>query len=664
MAHDDLTLAAEFPTPDRDDWLQLVERVLDGADFDRKLVTTTRDGLRIEPLYTAADAPPPDAAGLPGFGPFVRGRRAAGAAGAGWDVRQRHRTATGNGNGNGDGDGNGDAETLNGAILTDLERGVTSVELGPGPHGSDEAANLDHLDRVLAGVHLELVTVALDFGPDAHRGAASLGALWTRRGTPADQARGELGVDPLGALARHGWLPGTVAEEVPRAGELAARTAAQWPAAHTIRVDATVYADAGAPDAVELAAALATGVAYLRAMTSAGLSVNAALGQVVFRFSATADQFATMAKLRAARRCWSRVAQASGAADQGGATAGATAGAMVIEAVTSAAMYAQRDPWVNLLRATLACFGAAGAGADVITVLPLGVARGQWDDVGVRLARNTQLILAEETGVGRVTDPAGGSWYVESRTEALAQDAWRRFQAIEAAGGMASVLQDGSLATEINAAWEDRRAALARRKEVVIGVSEFPDLDELTRTVTTTRPTTTRPTTTSTTTTSLDGAAADHAVRIAPFPLRRLAEPFEALRDRADATAAASGSRPTVFLANLGPLATHAPRATFAKNFFEVGGIRALGNDGFDDPTALTAAFTASGATRAVLCSSDAVYTEQATATATALKAAGCATVYLAGNPGEQRATYQAGGVDEFVYIGCDLVDILDRALG
>ncbi len=636
MALDDRTLAADFPTPHRDEWLQLVERVLDGADFDRKLVTTTREGLRIEPLYTAADAPAPDASGRPGAAPFVRGRRAAGAAAQGWDVRQRHAGA--------------DLAALNRAILTDLERGVTSVELGLLPDGAEDGSDVDRLDQALAGVQLGLMTVALDWGPDAHRGAALLASLWIRRGTPPDEARGELGVDPLGTLARHGWLQRSLGQELATMGELAAHTAAAWPASRTVRVDATVYADAGAPDAVELAAALATGVAYLRAMADSGMGVEAALAQLVFRFSATADQFATMAKLRAARRCWSRVAQVCGAGDLAGSRQLGPGNAMAIEAVTSAAMYAQRDPWVNLLRATLACFGAAGAGADIITVAPLGAASGQWDELGVRLARNTQLILAEEVGLGRVTDPAGGSWYVEARTEALAAEAWRRFQAIEAAGGIATVLQDGTLAAEIAAAWDARRAGLAHRKEVVIGVSEFPDLDEVTRI-------------TGTTSTDRASATPQGAIRVAPLPLRRLAEPFEALRDRADALATSGEGPPTVFLANLGPLATHAARATFAKNFFEVAGIRALGNDGFSDLSGLVAAFTASAATRAVICSSDAVYAEQAEATATALKAAGCATVYLAGNPGERRTAYQVAGIDQFVFVGCDLLDILDRAL-
>lgn len=621
MANDELTLGAEFPSADQADWLKLVDKVLDGAPFDRKLVTTTYDGLRVQPLYTRADSPGSDAAGAPGAAPFVRGRAAAGSVVEGWDVRQYHAGT--------------DLAALNAAILTDLERGVRSIVLGP-----CGIATVDELDRALDGVYLDIAPICLDWGPDAARGGELLAALWQQRGLPAAAAVGELGLDPLGALARHGWSASSPEDELAALGRRAADTAARWPAVIPVRVDATVYAEGGASDAFEVATALATGVAYLRAMVAAGLSVDDALARISFRLAADADQFATMTKLRAARRCWARVAEAAGARADAG---------MTLHAVTSQAMYSRRDPWVNLLRATLACFAAAAGGADAITVLPFGAAAGQWDELGVRLARNTQIILAEESGLDRVVDPAGGSWYVEARTEELAAEAWRRFQTLEAGGGMAAALTTGAVADELAATWEARRANLARRKDALTGVSEFPDLDETPLPV-------------------IDGhgpmaAPAGAAVRRAAIPLRRLAAPFEELRDRADRLAAGPAGRPSVFLANLGPVATHTARATFAKNFFEVGGIRALGNDGFADPQAAAAGFTASGATRAVICSSDAVYAESAAATAAALKAAGCATVYLAGNPGPSRAAYEAAGVDEFVFVGCDLLDIVGRAL-
>ncbi len=619
-ATQDLPLGAEFPAPTRDQWLGLVEKVLAGAPFDRKLVATTYDGLRIEPLYVDGDGPGPDAAGVPAAAPFTRGGTAARRVVEQWDIRQWHGRAEGE-----------ELGAVSRAILEDLNGGVTSIVLGPLGVGS-----VDELDAALAGVYLDLAPICLDWGVDAARGADLLGKLWERRGVVGSARVGEFGLDPLGTLARQGWLPGSVDDELATMRSVAAATVAASPAVRSVRVDASVYGDGGASDAQELAYALATGVAYLRALTAEGMAPADALTQLSFRVTATPDQFATMAKLRAARRCWARISEVAGAPEV----------PMHLHAITACASYSQRDPWVNLLRATLACFAAATAGADAITVLPFGAAAGRWDADGRRLARNTQVILAEESNLARVADPGGGSWYLETFTEQLAAEAWTRFQAIEAAGGMVAALTSGTVTAEVAATWDTRRANLARRKDALTGVSEFPNLDEQVPAPVG----------------GLDAvtaAPASAAVRIERIPLRRLAAPFEALRDAADR----AGTRPQVFLANLGPVAVHTARAGFAKNFFEVAGIRALGNEGFATVEEAAAAFTASGAPLAVICSSDAVYAEQAEAAAAALKAAGATRVYLAGNPGDRKAAYEAAGVDEFVFMGSDVLDVLRRAL-
>jgi methylmalonyl-CoA mutase len=204
------------------------------------------------------------------------------------------------------------------------------------------------------------------------------------------------------------------------------------------------------------------------------------------------------------------------------------------------------------------------------------------------------------------------------------------FQEIERAGGIEAAIASGLVEQRIGATWSDRLKNLARRKDSITGVSEFPDIAE----APVVRPAPPAP-----------GVAA-------PLAAHRYAEAFEALRDRADAAA----RRPTVFLANLGPIAVHTARATFAKNFFEVAGIAAIGNDGFDSPVAIEAAFAASGARIACICSSDAVYEERAEATARALHDAGAVRVYLAGR-------HEAPGVDEHVYTGCDALSTLTRAL-
>ncbi|MGD9754079.1 MAG: methylmalonyl-CoA mutase family protein, partial [Acidimicrobiia bacterium] len=263
---DELQLGAEFPAPTADQWRELVDKVLDGAPFERKLVHTTYDGLRVAPLYVDGDGPGSDAAGLPGAAPFVRGATATASVDGGWDVRQYHH-----------GD---DAAAVNRAVLADLERGVTSIVLGPvGDRG--EAA----LRAALDGVYLDIAPVALDQGPQSVAAARWLQALCTERGLDPAAVRADLGVDPLGTLARHGWLARPVAEALGELGELATATRAAWPAMTTARVDATVYADAGASAADEIGAALATGVAYLRTLVAAGFEVEDALGQITFRLT-------------------------------------------------------------------------------------------------------------------------------------------------------------------------------------------------------------------------------------------------------------------------------------------------------------------------------------------------------------------------------------------
>jgi methylmalonyl-CoA mutase len=290
-----------------------------------------------------------------------------------------------------------------------------------------------------------------------------------------------------------------------------------------------------------------------------------------------------------------------------------------------------------------------------VTSLPFDVEVGEPGELGRRMARNTQLLLGEESGVGRVVDPAGGSWYVETLTDELATAAWDLFRVLEGAGGLPAVLLDGTLATRIAAVRDDRFAAVARRKVPLTGVSEFPDIHE--------EPLDATPWGSPR---AVAVAPTDHVTTCDPLPRIRWAEQFEALRDAADVTADATGSRPSVFLANLGPVATHTARASFAKNFFEAGGIAAVTSEagattGLDADSAATG-FAASGARLTCICSSDDVYAEQAAGVAESLKAAGAQRVYLAGNPGDRRDELTAAGVDEFVHVGVDVLATLRTA--
>ncbi|MEU3048338.1 methylmalonyl-CoA mutase family protein [Streptomyces sp. NPDC006984] len=614
------SLAAEFPDATHEQWQRLVAGVLrksgkdaQGSAAEDALSTALEDGITTRPLYTAASGAATP--GLPGFAPYVRGGRAEGGALSGWDVRQRHDRP--------------DAARTNEAVLSDLENGVTSLWLTVGTAG----VPVEALGTALDGVLLDLAPVVLDAGPRFEAAAKALLALYGERGIAPEAALGNLGADPYGLAARTGDH-GALAEGVAAAAGLAARCAARHPQLRAVTVDALPYHEAGASTAQELGCALATGVAWLRELTAAGLEPSAAAGQLEFRYAATADQFLTIAKLRAARRLWSRVAEVSGVAGGGAAQRQ--------HAVTSTVMMSRRDPWVNMLRTTVASLAAGVGGADAVTVLPFDHALGLPDAFARRIARNTSTILLEESHLGRVVDPAGGSWYVERLTEEVAQAAWVWFQEIERAGGQAAALRSGLVGERIAATWEARSRRLATRREPVTGVSEFPLLSEA---AVERDPAPERP--------------------VGGLPVVRRDERFEELRARSDAHLAATGTRPKVFLAALGPAAAHTARATFAANLFQAGGIEPVHEPMPMEAAAAAAgeAFAASGAAVACICSSDTLYEEGAAGVAEALKAAGAVRVFLAGRPGELRETYEKAGVDEFVVAGGDAVAVLGSVL-
>ncbi len=669
MSEPELTLAGEFPAVSEADWLALVDKVLKGADFESVLVSHSRDGLPIRPLYARGDEGTRSAQRLTRLS-------APGDAQAGWDIRTEHVLA--------------DPADTNRAILDDLEQGATSIALhmgGTRPDGQHQT--LEDLDEALLGVHLDLAPIALHASADAMAAAAALIALWQRRNIAPGAALAALNVDPLGALARGGVLSGPLDTALARAADLAAVTTARFPGVTALTIDTSPYHDAGASEAQELAAALATGAAYLRALDRAGLTIAEACAQITLSLAVDCDMLLGIAKLRAARRLWARLAEACGADAQ--------AQQIALQARTSTAMMTQRDPWVNMLRTTMACFTAAVAGADTVTVRPFTAALGAPTAIARRMARNTHLVLDEESGLGHVLDPAAGAWALESLTDELAQAAWSKFQAIEAAGGMAQSLLQGDYQREISKTDAQRRREIAERTAPITGVSAFPDLEE--------EPVAALPAPPSEDARAdrirMFGTAADPALadRIgeAPdadarldacvaaaeagrplaaitasladdgpltschaMPVRRWAEPFERLRDASDAYLAKTGARPKVFLANLGNIAQFNARATFAGNFFEAGGIQAIPGDGGDDLTAIIAGFRGSGARHAVLCAPDALYELHAADLTAALKGAGAERVYLAGTPND---VYDRAGVDRFIHAGSDALSVLREAL-
>ncbi len=606
---------------DRTQWRTAVAGVLakssrrDVADLpaepERLLDSQTYEGFAIRPLYTSLDAQPEPT--LPGQWPFVRGGDALRDVKSGWKVVESFPAVAGTAVG-----------TVNGAVLVALTEGASALALRV---GGDDGIALGELDRLLDGVFLDLVPVV--FEPVANTGtdvAATADAVLPLLEDLDEDQRSrlsiDLGADPLTAplsgkscTADEADLPATVAKLTGYAGGVRA-----------ITVDGPAFHNLGASAAWELAGSVAAAVAYLRILSDGGVATPDALRQISFRYAADDDQFMTIAKLRAARQLWARVAEVVGAADTGAAR---------IHAVTSLPMMTQRDPWVNMLRTTLAAFSAGVGGADTVQVRPFDAAipdglDGTSASFARRIARNTQLLLLEESHIGQVLDPAGGSWFVEDLTAQLAEQAWAHFQDIEARGGF--VAARDHIAAQIAEVAARRSDDIAHRRTAITGVNEFPNLDEQ------------------------------------PLPqgssvssIARYAAGFEALRDRSDAFLAATGARPRVLLLPLGPLAEHNIRTTFASNLLASGGIEAV-NPGNVEAAAIAAAVADAGApTVAVLCGTDARYGAEASGAVAAARAAGVRQVLLAG---PEKAVAEADSKpDGYLTAKIDAVEALSNLL-
>ncbi|MBP1182564.1 methylmalonyl-CoA mutase family protein [Methylobacterium sp. PvR107] len=615
---EDTPLADLFEPADRARWLGLVEGVLKGADFEKRLVSRTADGLRIEPLYGPAE---PAAQPVRGPGP--------------WRIVQRVDHP--------------DIAAANAQAMTDLEGGADALVLtfagAPGARGYGlTAATVEDLDAVLKGVMLPLIALRVDAGGRGLEIAHLVKALAERRGEDLSTYDLDLGIDPVGVLAATGSLGAVWSEIAPRLAETVAELSAAGFRGRAFLADGRPYHEAGAGEAAELGAVLATAVTYLRAQEAAGHDLDSARDRIAVLLTADADEFVTVAKFRAVRRLWARVEQACGLEPK----------PLRVHAETAWRMMTKRDPFVNILRTGMAAAAAGMGGADSVAVLPYTQALGMPDAFARRVGRNCQIVLIEESHLARVGDPAAGAGGFEALTGQLAEAGWAAFQAIEAEGGIVASLSVGKLQRRIELTRDARAKAVATRREALTGASEFPNLAEKPVAVLDVAPVS-----------APQGSnfGSGSAVACDALPSQRLAEPYEALRDASDAYRAKTGRRPAIFLANLGPVAAFNARATFASNAFAAGGIEALSNDGFADTDALAAAFRDSGAALVCICSTDAIYAERAVATAEALTRAGAGTVYLAGKPADLSEPLKQAGVQAFLHAGCDLLALLDAAL-
>ena len=613
-ATDDIRLAADFAPATYDDWRKLVDGVLKGAPFE-KLLNKTYDGVTIQPIYRRAAGAPP-----------IAGRAAA----APWQVMQRIDHP--------------DAAKSNRQALHDLENGATGLTLvfegANGARGFGLAASEQTIATLLDGIYLDAgVGIELQAGPQSRMAVTWLADYVKAKGVDAAKCDIRFGLDPIGACAVWGTSAHDWDEIAPAVTETVKKLEDDGFKGPFMAADGRVIHDAGGSEVQELAYTLSVMLAYLRALDAAGFSLEHARSLIYARLASDADQFLTMAKFRALRLLWARVEESCGLQPK----------PLFIAAETAWRMMTQRDSAVNMLRATMATFSAGLAGANSVCVMPHTLALGMPDSGARRLARNTQLILLEESNLAKVTDPAAGAGGIETLTRELCDTAWSLFQDIEKTGGAFAALTANTIQPKVAATRAAHQSAVAKRRDVLTGASEFPNLHETRAAVLKVKPVPAKP-------------YGKDKIKFPPLEPIRLAEPFEALRDKSDHLLARKGARPKIFLANLGTPADFTARATFAKSFFETGGIEALDSNGFTEPTALAEAFKASGAALACLCSSDKQYPAYAAAAAQALKTAGAKHIYLAGRPGDLEADLRAAGVQDFIFAGGDALAMLVQA--
>ena len=669
-----------FATSTKEEWIAKVEADLKGASYD-SLGSETPGGIPLEPLYTAEDLAGVEPTGLPGFFPFVRGATPFG----GWKIRQEYDDPRPTG--------------CREMIRRDVERAVEALWLRLGPRYGCRVLTVEDIDTVLAPVDLRTTSVCLEAGSDALAVAAGLVAVAERRKIGADHLEGCFGLDPIGLLAADGRIQGGMRTRLAELRDLGAWCSEHAPSVRAVCVSSEAFHDGGASTVQELAASIATGVEYLRQLTDAGLSVDEAARQILFTYSISSDFFVQIAKLRAARSLWANVVIAAGGEPR--------SGAMEIHARTSRFTKTQRDPWVNMLRATAECTAAVLGGAQSVATLPFDVAIGPPDELAQRVARNTQVVLREESHLDAVADPAGGSWFVEKLTSDLGRAAWKEFQRIEAAGGIVRALGSGRLVDSVRKVAGKAQARIATRKTPIVGVSEFSNLredavvrerisaEEIKRLF-------------KESLNSLDlGAhrgkliAIAHTVRadnrtlgdladvcigatlagadlysiatvlqhgqpdfhLEPIPQWRQAEAWERLRDRTDRHSVDAAARPTAFLANLGTIPAHNARSNWTRNLLAAAGIEAVTNDGFDDADPLGAAFRDSAAGLAVICGSDSDYEQLLEPAVASLKASGCPLVLVAGRPGDHESMLREAGVSDFLFVGADVLQVMRQVL-
>lgn len=680
----DLNIQSCFDKPDPAEWLKLTEAVLNGAPFEKKVVTQTLEGIALQPIVdrTAVEGNPL-ADTTPGRFPYVRGTGASGFRTRPWEICQALPYPT--------------AGEFNEAMVQDTARGQNSVLLQldesgrtgsePGEHAGQCGTHLQQvmdLVEALRKVDLEDLTLHIEAGASAPAVAAAL------KQSGIVVGKGSLCMDPLAELMVRGAFPMDLTNAWKLQAGFVGWMGDNLPGFRSVGVDVSACVNAGGNAVTELALMLASAAESIRNLTERGLDIDTIAQAAMVKLSIGSDTFMEIAKFRAARALWAKLVESCGGNEE--------SAKLYQSAATASWHQTKLDPYVNLLRGTSQAFSAVLGGVDVLRVDPFDAPFGLPDTISRRIARNIQLVLLHETHLTEVVDPAGGSWTVENLTRELCGRAWTQFQEIEKEGGLLVMLQDGSLRSQLKEQADKQRTLLAQRRSIKVGTNQFSFPEEKKPAV---RQADTRAVAADawaslsemkskrdpmavelaleklSKTVSMPGiedaiaagacfaevvTACSHGqcTRVNPVELGRLSTEYESLRDRMEAHVAQHGKAPSVLMAQMGPISQYKIRSDFSQEFLKPAGFVIDAERSFATAAEAAQAVIDAGAEATVICSTDATYPDLVPEFAKAVKAASPKTVVLmAGFMPDHLEAFKQAGVDDFIHLKANNIDVL-----
>lgn len=699
-------LKKEFAIPSFEDWKKQVEKDLKGESFDKKLTTKTYEGITLQPIYTSLDTKDlPQLNNLPGFGNQLRGSNVSGYNIHSWEIAQEYNQSL--------------SEDLNKVLTSDLKRGLNSINIvldNPTKLGLDadqsKSGEVGNGGLSISGVRKMQVLfkdIELTNQPiNIHCGFSGLpitllfNSYANETRTSLMNIKGSLTSDPYEYLLSNGELPFTlnqIFDEIKLSTELMIKSNSPL---KTIGVNGMVFNNSGANAVQELAFTLSTAVEYFQEMIDRGLKADDVAKRIKFTFGIGSFYFMEIAKLRAARMFWNNILQAYGVYEANRR--------MFIHVKTTKFNQTYCDPYANVLRTTTEAFSAIAGSVDSLHTNSFDESFNQSNDFSRRLARNTQIILKEESHLDQVIDPAGGSFFVETLTDDIANAAWKLFQTIEENGGMLKSIQSGFVLDEISKTAESKKKDFAKRKSVLVGTNMYANpkeemidikdvdydaiykkrveyiqmyritgedknhksiMDKLQQIA----DTNTYEMIDNAVEAFLEGASlgevsksirasAEKGISVKPLKQFRLAEMFEELRIASENYKKKTGTKPKVFLATMGSLKQFKARADFSRAFFEIGGFEIVYPNGFDKTDEAVISAINSKSQVVVICSTDDTYPELVPAIVKGIKEKSKdVTIILAGYPKDQIEEYKKSGVDDFIYLGADAHSVLSNLL-